>query len=149
LFRSPRTDDLLWAVPAAGIFVAIGFVDVLPGPGDGRLWARARALAAGHYGCATGEMLIDVGLQAAFLAVAAAGVGRVGQAAAVRCGLRVSGRAAGQTDEPGRPSGAGAADYAEWAGGSVGTGPGQLTDGWGPAEPGTAADPRPHPDSAG
>jgi hypothetical protein len=107
----------------------------------GSLWARARARAAGHYGCATGDMVIEVGFQAALLGVPAAVVGWAGHAAAVRCGLWLSGRAAGQAGEPGRPPGSGPADdYADWAGGSVAAGRCQLIDGWGPMEPGAAAD---------
>jgi hypothetical protein len=140
MLRRDRTDYLLWAVLAGGVFLALGFVDVFPSK-NSSLWAQARALAAGHYGCATGDMVIEVGFQAILLGVPAAVVGWAGHAAAVRCGLRRSGRAAGRAGEPGGPPGSGAAgDYAEWAGGSVGAGPGQLTDGWGPAEPADAPD---------
>src|SRR5262245_50030996 len=136
MVRSFRTDYLLWAVLAAGVFVALAFADVFP---VGSMGARARALAAGNYRCATGDMVIEVGFQAALLGVPAAVVGWVGHAAAVLCGLRLYGRAAGQVGEPeGRPGSGATGDYAEWAGGSVGAGPGQLTDGWGPAEPGAA-----------
>jgi hypothetical protein len=138
MLRSYRTDYRLWAVLAGGVFVTLGFADVFP---VGSMWARARALVAGNYGCATGDMVIEVGFQAALLGVPAAVVGWAGHAAAVRCGLRLSGRAAGQAGEPERPPGSEeAGDYAEWAGGSVGAGPGQLTDGWGPAEPRAAPD---------
>jgi hypothetical protein len=141
MLRSHRTDYLLWAVLAGGIFLALGFVDVFPSK-NGRLWAQARALATGNYGCATGDMVIEVGFQAILLAVPAAVVGWVGHVAAVLCGLRRSGRTAGQAGEPEGPSGSGAAgDYAEWAGGSVGAGSGQLIDGWGPGEPGVPPDP--------
>jgi len=133
-----QTDYLLWAVLAVGVFVPLGFADVFP---VGSMWARARALALGHYGCATGEMVIEVGFQAILLAAPAAVVGWVCHAAAVRCGLRLSGRAGGRAGQPEGPPGSGpAGDYAEWAGGSVGSGPGQLIDGWGPAEPGATAD---------
>ena len=138
MLRSYRTDYLLWAVLAGGVFVALGFADLFP---VGSMWARARALAAGNYGCATGDMVIEVGFQAVLLGVPAAVVGWLGHAAAVLCGLRLSGRVAGQAGVPEGPSGSGAmGDYAEWAGGSVGAGPGQLTDSWGPDEPGPAAD---------
>jgi len=138
MFRSHRTDYLLWAVLAGGVFLALGFVDLFPSK-NSSLWAQARALAAGNYGCSTGDMVIEVGFQATLLAVPAAVVGWAGHAAAVLCVLRLSGRAAGQACEPKEPPGSGAAgDYAEWAGGSVGAGPGQLTDGWGPAELGGA-----------
>jgi hypothetical protein len=140
MLRSHRPDYLLWAVLAGGLFLALGFVDVFPSK-NGRLWAQARALAAGNYGCATGDMAIEVGFQAILLAVPAAVAGWAGHAAAVRCGLRRSGRAAGRAGEADGPPGSGAAgDYAEWAGGSVGAGPGQLTDGRGPVEPAGAPD---------
>src|SRR5262245_65488571 len=140
MLRSYRTDYLLWAVLAGGVVVALGFADGFP---VGSMWARARALATGNYRCATGDMVIEVGFQAVLLGVPAAVVGWVGHAAAVLCGLRLSGRAAGQAGEPVGPPGLGATgDYAEWAGGSLGAGPGQLIDGWGPDEPGIAADRR-------
>jgi hypothetical protein len=130
MLRSHRTDYLLWSILAVGIFLVLGFADVFP---VGSMWARARALVAGNYGCATGDMVIEVGFQAILLAVPAAVVGWVGHVAAVLCGLRLSGRAAGQAGEPeGLPGSGAVGDYAEWAGGSVGAGPGQLIDGWGP-----------------
>jgi len=136
MFRSYRTDYLLWGALAGGVFVALGFADLFP---IGSMWGRARSLVTGNYGCATGDMVIEVGFQAVLLGVPAAAVGWVGHAAAVLCGLRLSGRAAGQAGEPVGPPGLGATgDYAEWAGGSLGAGPGQLTDGWGPDEPGAA-----------
>jgi hypothetical protein len=45
--QSLGTDYLLWAALAAGILVALGFVDVFPGKWGSRLGAQARALAAG------------------------------------------------------------------------------------------------------
>jgi hypothetical protein len=130
---SYRTNYLLWAVLAGGLFLALGYVDLFP---VGSMWSRARALVTGNYGCATGDMVIEVGFQAILLAVPAAIVGWVGHAAALLCGRRLSARSAEPISDPEGPPGSGVvSDYAEWAGGAVGAGPGQLIDGWGPAEP--------------
>jgi hypothetical protein len=84
-----RTDCVLWSVFALGLFIALGFVNLIPGGKDDcRWWSYVKAVCEGRRNGSTMVGII-VG-QGLLLAVPAVVLGWLGQAIAVVGGLRVT-----------------------------------------------------------
>ena|SRR6266568_3846069 len=85
-----KTDRWLWAIAAAGLFIALGFVDPLAGKtkGEHDLWSYFALLDGEHD---TAGVLVVIMVRSLFQAVPALLLGWLIQAVAVVCGLRLSG----------------------------------------------------------